>query len=123
MVPDDDQALIGNGMIYNYQELKDGLPARDFATDSDSETILHGYRKWGSDVVNRLDGMFAFVMTDGDRLLAARDPIGIKPLYMGRIDGALAFSSEVAALAGIADDIQEFPAGRLYVVRSGHCTT
>lgn len=112
--PGGESALIVNGMIYNYRDLRDDLEGAPFVTDSDSETILHGYTRWGTDVVERLDGMFAFVLTDGDRLIAARDPLGIKPLYVGEVDGGLAFASEINALAGVATGLREFPAGQIF---------
>lgn len=115
-------ALVANGMIYNDAELRRELGEDAFATATDSEAILHALGTWGTDAVARLDGMFAFVFVHEDGLIAARDPIGIKPLYMGRIDGGLCFASEVKALTDIADDIEEFPAGQVYDSRSGFRT-
>jgi len=117
--PDGRQSLIVNGMIYNYRSLRSKLGDAGFTTDSDSETILHGYRTWGRDVVTRLDGMFAFALSDDERIIAARDPLGIKPLYFGQVGDATAFASEIQALDGLADDISEFPAGHIYDSRSG----
>ena len=113
------RALVANGMIYNYRALRDELGDAPFRTNSDSETILHACAEDGADAVSSLDGMFAFVMVDGEELIAARDPIGIKPLYLGRRDGALCFASEIKALLGVAEDIEEFPAGHLYRSGSG----
>jgi len=107
-------ALVCNGMIYNYRELRERLPNAPFRTQSDSESILHGFLAWGDRVVGELDGMFAFVLVDGEHVVAARDPLGIKPLYTGRVGGRLAFASEIGALAEVAGDIQEFPAGHVY---------
>ncbi len=104
--------LVCNGMIYNDRVLRARLGGKPFRTFSDSECILHGYAAWGTAVVDQLDGMFAFVLVDGQgQCFAARDPLGKKPLYWGRIGDALAFSSEIAALAATATDIEEFPAG------------
>jgi len=121
VLPAEGPALIANGMIYNYAALRDELVASGrverFLTDSDSESILQSYAVHGENAVGRLDGMFALVICDGDRVVAARDPIGIKPLYYGRRKGALCFASEIKALAEVADDIREFPPGTVY--RSG----
>ena len=115
-------ALVANGMIYNDATLRHELGADIFATSCDSEAILRSLNSWGTDAVARLDGMFAFVLVHEDGLIAARDPIGIKPLYMGRIDGGLCFASEIKALATVADDIEEFPAGQIFDSRSGFRT-
>ncbi|MDH3662880.1 MAG: asparagine synthase (glutamine-hydrolyzing), partial [Alphaproteobacteria bacterium] len=115
-------ALVANGMIYNDAELRHELGEDVFATATDSEAILHALSAWGTDAVARLDGMFAFVLVHEDGLIAARDPIGIKPLYMGRIDDCLCFASEIKALANVAVDIEEFPAGQVFDSRSGFRT-
>ena len=123
LTPDGDTALIVNGMIYNDKGLRGDLlahePALVFRTESDSEPILHGYRAQGTEIVRRLDGMFAFVLTDGGRVIAARDPIGIKPLYIGRRGDALYLASEIKALVGRVDAIEEFPPGHLFDDRIG----
>lgn len=111
--------LVANGMIYNDVELRARCADAPFTSRSDSESILHSVARDGAPAVDDLDGMFAFVMSDGQHLVAARDPIGIKPLYMGRRDGALAFASEIKALAGSAESIEEFPAGHVLDTRSG----
>ena len=114
-------AIICNGEIYNFRHLKEGLtPNYEFATDSDTEVILHLYQEKGPECVKELDGMFAFAIMDGGRLLLARDPIGIKPLYYGYADGRFYFSSELGAmtLAGV-DEVHEFPAGNYYTPESG----
>ena len=100
---------IVNGEIYNHLELRAQLEAagHEFATHSDSEVVVHGYEQWGSDVVRRLNGMFAFVVWDDRRkqLVCARDPFGVKPLYWGSDGRRLAVASEVRALlaAGLAE--------------------
>lgn len=113
------EALVANGMIYNDAELRRELGSDSFATASDSEAILRSVSAWGSEAVARLDGMFAFILVHEDGLIAARDPIGIKPLYMARIDDGLCFASEIKALAAVADNIEEFPAGQVFDSRSG----
>jgi asparagine synthase (glutamine-hydrolysing) len=95
-------AVILNGEIYNFQELRDELLERGytFRTRSDTEAIVHGWKEWGSDVVARLRGMFALVLYDArqGRLLLARDPIGKKPLYFHLSPRGLLFGSEIKAL-------------------------
>jgi asparagine synthase (glutamine-hydrolysing) len=118
---DGQTGIICNGEIYNFRQLKKGLaPKYEFSTDSDTEVILHLYQEKGPGCVKELDGMFAFAIVDGGRLLLARDPIGIKPLYYGYAEGRFYFSSELGAmtLAGV-DEVHEFPAGSYYTPESG----
>lgn len=95
-------AVVVNGEIYNFQELRRELAARGhhFRSHSDSEVILHLYEEYGEDSVARLDGMFAFLLYDRNqgRLLAARDRAGKKPLYYRALPHGVAFASEVGAL-------------------------
>ncbi|HEX7970846.1 MAG TPA: asparagine synthase (glutamine-hydrolyzing), partial [Thiobacillus sp.] len=95
-------ALVANGEIYNYRELRAELETlgHRFATHSDCETLLHGYEAWGMQFVERLQGMFAFALHDMQRgeLILARDRLGIKPLYICHGSRGLAFASEVKAL-------------------------
>jgi asparagine synthase (glutamine-hydrolysing) len=114
-------ALVCNGEVYNHEGLRARLEERHvFTSRSDSEVIVHLYEDIGTDCVTALDGMFAFVLTDGVRLLAARDPLGIKPLYMGRDgDGGLWFASEIKALVGFCTQIEEFPPGHLFTLDGG----
>ncbi|HYO77552.1 MAG TPA: asparagine synthase (glutamine-hydrolyzing) [Thermoanaerobaculia bacterium] len=91
-----------NGEIYNYRELRSELSRRGhrFATSTDTEVILAGYREWGADVPKRLNGMFAFAIHDEEerRLFLARDRAGEKPLYYSHQNGVFAFASELKAL-------------------------
>ena len=95
-------ALVFNGEIYNFQELRKELQDKghQFASLTDSEVILHGYEEYGADVVTHLRGMFAFGLYDTvkKRLLLARDRIGIKPLYYTQRGGKLVFASEIKAI-------------------------
>ncbi|MFH1750940.1 MAG: asparagine synthase (glutamine-hydrolyzing) [Candidatus Micrarchaeota archaeon] len=97
-----DIAIVYNGEIYNYKELKTELEGLGhvFETDSDTETIVHGYEEWGFNVLSRLRGMFAFAIYDSKkkRLFIARDPFGKKPLYYAVLGGVFAFASEIKAL-------------------------
>jgi len=100
-------ALVCNGEIYNYQELRQGLEAKGhrFTSHSDSEVILHLYEDIGADVVLKLKGMFAFVILDlqsGD-LFCARDPLGKKPLFYGTTAQGVAVASEIPALFEVPD--------------------
>lgn len=94
--------LVGNGEIYNAPELRRELETlgHRFRSGSDNEVILHAYEAWGDVAVERLTGMFAFALWDAprQRLLAARDRLGIKPLYHARLNGGLALASEATAL-------------------------
>jgi len=91
--------VVFNGEIYNFPELKRELQSRGytFRTNSDTEVIIHGYREWGDEVLNRLNGMFGLAIWDvrQRRLVVARDPFGIKLIYYRIEDGSLYFGSEV----------------------------
>ena len=93
--------LVFNGEIYNYQELREELAAAGhvFVSNTDSETLVHGFEEWGESLVDRLRGMYAFAIWDTrrKRLFAARDIFGIKPLYYAQMNGTLMFASEIKA--------------------------
>lgn len=102
-------ALVFNGTIYNYPELRTVLHGlgHSFDSDGDTEVILRAYAEWGEACVERLHGMFAFAIWDGraQTLFLARDRLGIKPLYFARAGASFRFASNTQALlaAGEAD--------------------
>jgi asparagine synthase (glutamine-hydrolysing) len=101
-------AVVYNGEIYNFHELRKELEAagHSFRTRSDTEVIVHAYEQWGEECARKLRGMFAFGVVElpqgrtgrAASVFLARDPMGIKPLYYTRVEGAFLFASEVRAL-------------------------
>ncbi|MCI9415331.1 MAG: asparagine synthase (glutamine-hydrolyzing) [Clostridiales bacterium] len=105
--------LMFNGEIYNYRSLRAELLEKGhvFATETDSEVLLHGYEEWGEELLPRLRGMFAFVIWDTrDRsLFIARDPFGIKPMHYTLLpDGRLIYASEIKCILAHPDFVREF---------------
>lgn len=102
---DERLAIVFNGEIYNYQELRDELQALGavFRTESDTEVLLHGYNQWGVQVLDKLVGMFAFAVWDtaSQTMFLARDRAGEKPLYYAQTRDHFAFASEIHPLAGL----------------------
>lgn len=94
--------IVYNGELYNYQVIRANLEkaGHRFATLSDTEVIVHAYEEYGTDCLQVMNGMFAFALWDSrrQRLLLARDRVGIKPLYYARLPWGLVFGSEVKAL-------------------------
>jgi asparagine synthase (glutamine-hydrolysing) len=94
--------IVFNGEIYNYRELRGQLRRHGcaFVSDTDTEVILQAYATWGESCLDRLNGMFAFAIWDQQEqtLFAARDRLGVKPLYYATLPGGLAFASEIKAL-------------------------
>ena len=116
----DRSVVVCNGEIYNYPALKKNL-ANDYTcqSGSDCEVLLPLYKKYGIDVMTRmLDGEFAFVMYDDEtkQIMAARDPMGIRPMFYGytKERHEISFASEAKALMKICDDIIPFPPGHYY---------
>src|ERR1700730_4002036 len=91
--------VILNGEIYNFKELRAELEQRGhhFRTNSDTEVIIHGYKEWGTEVLNRLNGMFGLAIWDVEkkRLIVARDAMGIKLIYYRIGNGQVTFGSEI----------------------------
>ena len=95
--------VVFNGEVYNHHALRESLEARGhvFASDhSDTEVLVHGYKAWGTGLLERLNGMFAFALYDRaeQRLVLARDRFGEKPLYYGALKDSFLFGSELTAL-------------------------
>ena len=105
--------LTFNGEIYNYRLLREELlsAGHTFATQSDSEVLLHGFEEWGEGLLNRLRGMFGFAIynrTDGS-LFIARDFFGIKPMHYTRLpDGRVIYASEIKSILEHPDFVKEF---------------
>jgi asparagine synthase (glutamine-hydrolysing) len=102
-----DVAVVFNGELYNYRELRERLVlcGHRFSTKSDTEILVHAWEEWGEECLTELRGMFAFALLDlreryakAPLLFLARDPLGIKPLYYTQTAGCFAFASEVRAL-------------------------
>jgi len=112
------QVLAVNGEIYNHRRLRTEISGPyTFNTESDCEVILPLYLQHGADFLNRLQGMFAFVLYDEDKdsYLIARDPIGIIPLYYGFDDAQQLFvASEMKALMKVCSVVHEFPPGHYW---------
>jgi asparagine synthase (glutamine-hydrolysing) len=103
--------IIFNGEIYNYKELRAELQSKgyQFRTNSDTEVIIHGYKEWGSGVFNHLNGMFGLAIWDvvHQRLVLARDAMGIKLIYYKIDNGQLTFGSEIRAILAAGDSRPE----------------
>lgn len=108
---DHSKCIVFNGEIYNYSGLRSRLLGlgHSFATNGDTETILHAYEEWGESCVEHLSGMFAFAIWDSTArtLFLARDRLGIKPLFYGEYKNGFCFASEMKALLADA----QFPRG------------
>lgn len=91
-----------NGEIYNFRELREELLGKGHLlnSQSDAEVLVHAYEEWGESLTDHLRGMYAFVIWDSDKekMLAVRDPFGIKPFYYAFIDGCMVFASEIKTI-------------------------
>ncbi|WP_195984195.1 asparagine synthase B [Clostridium sp. D33t1_170424_F3] len=114
----DGSYIVCNGEIYGFQKFRAALSSQyTFQSDSDCEVLLPLYREYGVKMFAMLDAEFACILYDGDtrEFIAARDPIGIRPLYYGYDQkGAILFASEAKNLVGLAGKIMPFPPGHYY---------
>ena len=106
--------MVCNGELYGFRPLKRELEQQGFTfrSESDCELILPLYQEYGLDMFRRLDAEFAMIIYDHktDSLIAARDPIGIRPLFYGHLDdGSIIFASEAKNLVGLCKEICPFP--------------
>ncbi|GJP76363.1 hypothetical protein CLOP_g6819 [Closterium sp. NIES-67] len=112
-----------NGEIYNHEALKKSLKEKhSFSTESDCEVIAHLYEERGEELVQDLDGIFAFVLLDtrDNSFIAARDPIGVCSMYIGwGRDGSVWFASEMKALKDECERFEIFPPGSIYSSKQG----
>ena len=112
---DNSLVITFNGEIYNYKEIRNELSKNNilFKSNSDTEVILESYKYWGIEFVKKLRGMFAFAIWDNNKkkLLLARDPFGIKPLYYFKKNNILFFASQVKSILSI-DNISFEKSGR-----------
>ena len=110
--------VVCNGEIYGFDALRKKLEGKyTFVSDSDCEVLLPLYREYGTDMFRMLDAEFACILFDAESgsYVAARDPIGIRPLYYGRDEkGVMVFASEPKNLVGLVDKIAPFPPGHYY---------
>ncbi|MBR6072574.1 MAG: asparagine synthase B [Acholeplasmatales bacterium] len=112
--------LVCNGEIYGFKPIKEDLKKKgySFISNSDCEVLLPLYKEYGLDMFKMLDAEFALIIYDANlkKLIAARDPIGIRPLYYGYDkDGNIIFASEPKNIVGLADKILPFPPGHYYI--------
>ena len=114
----DGSLVVCNGEIYGFEKFKQSLSGKyTFQSDSDCEILLPLYREYGTDMFEMLDAEFACIIYDAqaDEFIAARDPIGIRPLYYGYdSQGTIIFASEPKNLMGLTDRIMPFPPGHYY---------
>lgn len=121
-----DNLLVCNGEIYGFEPIREELikSGYTFQSDSDCEILLPLYEQYGTDMFGKLDAEFALILYEGSTqsFIAARDPIGIRPLYYGYDgDGGILFASEPKNLVGLTDKIMPFPPGHFYKDGSFTC--
>lgn len=111
-------ALVCNGELYGFRTMKEKLEEKyTFVSESDCEILLPMYHEYGLDMFKMLDAEFALILYDGkkDSFIAARDAIGIRPLFYGYCqDGSIVFASEAKNLVGLCSEIMPFPPGHYY---------
>jgi asparagine synthase (glutamine-hydrolysing) len=104
---DSSLVIVFNGEIYNYMDIRKDLvdAGHTFRTNTDTEVLIHGYEEYGSDLLNKLRGMFSFVIWDKNKkeLFGARDFFGIKPMYYARMGNTFMFGSEIKSFLSHPD--------------------
>jgi len=118
--------VVCNGELYGFRQMKEELIKKgySFQSDSDCEIILPLYREYGIDMFKKLDAEFVLIIYDSKtgKLLAARDPIGIRPLFYGYdVNGGIMFASEAKNLMGLTDKVTPFPPGHYYIEGKFEC--
>jgi len=115
--------LVYNGEVYNFEEIRGELQALGytFKSKSDTEVILYGFKQWGNDLFEKLNGMFALAIYDTQekQITLARDYAGIKPLYYYLEEGKLYFASEIRAFKAL-NKFEENPDWQIYFLAFGH---
>jgi asparagine synthase (glutamine-hydrolysing) len=113
--------LVGNGEVYNHEQVRAELEPDSFRTKSDNEVALHLLEQRGPDALGELHGMYAFLAAGVDgSFIAVRDPVGIKPLYWARRDGGVRFASEMRAFdADWQPFVEAFPPGHYWTPEDG----
>jgi asparagine synthase (glutamine-hydrolysing) len=121
VTPDGDLYLVGNGEVYNHEEIRATLENGEMSTRSDNEVALRLISERGPDALSELLGMFAFLIAGEDgSFIAARDPVGIKPLYWARQDGLVHFASEMSAFdEAWQPHVESFPPGHYWTPPGG----
>ncbi|MBP0978641.1 MAG: asparagine synthetase B, partial [Oscillospiraceae bacterium] len=122
----DGSYVVCNGELYGFRKQKDELIKKgySFKSDSDCEILLPLYREYGTEMFEKLDAEFACIIYDGKKgeFIAARDPIGIRPLYYGSADdGSVFFASEPKNLVKVCKKIMPFPPGHYWKDGEFHC--
>ena len=121
VTPDGNAYLVGNGEVYNHEELRQTLSDGDLSTRSDNEVALRLVAERGPEALSELLGMYAFLISrDDGTFIAARDPVGIKPLYWARRGSLVRFASEMRAFDEDWQPLVEsFPPGHYWTPRNG----
>ena len=121
----DNNYAVCNGEIYGFRKIRDELIAKGhtFRSDSDCEILLPLYKEYGTDMFSMLDAEFACIIYDHEQhsFIAARDPIGIRPLYYGYDGDIIVFASEAKDLVKVCEKIMPFPPGHYYKDGKFHC--
>ncbi len=121
VTPEGDLYLVGNGEVYNHEEIRENLENGDMSTRSDNEVALRLISERGPEALSELLGMFAFLIAGKDgAFVAARDPVGIKPLYWAHRDGLVRFASEMRSFdEDWQPYVESFPPGHYWTPEGG----